>query len=128
MKPDFFGETAFIWKNYWGLFLVFLIMGFGAFDKTSNPFVYSLVFNFLLLLLVGFIRFLFRNTAYNYRERKYEKQQEKEWKKRTEAEEKQHQIAVRREREILETRAEVQINTMQRLHAQNVSVERQLMN
>lgn len=127
MKPDFFGETAFIWKNYWGFFALFFVMGLGGFAETTNPFIYSLIFNFLLLLVVGFIRFLFRNTAYNYRERKYEKQQEKEWKKRTEAEEKQHQIAVRRERDILEARADVQINTMQRLHAQNVNVERQLM-
>ncbi|TXH56095.1 MAG: hypothetical protein E6Q89_05915 [Bacteroidia bacterium] len=48
-------------------------------------------------------------------------------KQRTESEEKAHQIAVRREREVLQARADVQISTMERLHAQNVSVERQLM-
>ncbi|TXH56096.1 MAG: hypothetical protein E6Q89_05920 [Bacteroidia bacterium] len=42
-----------------------------------------------------------------------------------EEEEKAHQIAVRREREVLQARADVQISTMERLHAQNVNVDRQ---
>lgn len=63
----------------------------------------------------------------NYIKNNKLKAEEDAQKRIADAEEEKHQIAVRRERDVLEARADVQINTIKRLHEQNVNVERQLM-
>ena len=130
MQPDFFKETFHFFHKRWG-FLIILILAiitifFGEPNQTHN-FKYAVMAGLVIYLIMGLVRFFGKNTAYEYRERKNTKQQQNEWRKRTDAEEKTHQLAIRREREVLQARAEVQISTMERLHAQNVSVERQLM-
>lgn len=131
MQPDFFEESFYFIKRRWGILLIIMILLIfildGQVGSPRNTLICAIVIPSIILFGLGLIRFFAKNTAYKYRENKRERQENKEWRKRTEAEEKQHQIAVRRERDILQARADIQIDTMQRLHAQNVSVERQLM-
>ncbi len=130
MQPDFFEESFHYIKKGWPWLLVLMFILAVIFQSPNSELInmkFGFIGGLVIFFILGLIRFFAKNTAYKYRENKQERQNNKEWKKRTDAEEKQHQIVVRRERDILQARADVQIDTMQRLHAQNVSVERQLM-
>jgi uncharacterized membrane protein YhiD involved in acid resistance len=125
-------STATKWKSYFAISSVcILLLYFKSpfVDKGIVPsIIVGLFCGFILYIFLGhLVGYFFQKEEDNKKQRKYEEQEETNRRKSHEEQEKYHQLAIRREREMLQARADVQISTMERLHAQNVNVERQLM-
>lgn len=124
-------STATKWKSYFALSSICFILLYFASSLAKNLFpsiTIGLFLGFILYIFLGhLVGYFFQKEEDNKKQRKYEEQEEMNRKKSYEEQEKSHQLTIRREREMLQARADVQISTMERLHAQNVNVERQLM-